>query len=212
MMPFGDENQRAIRWEKRLLRLGDSSPRCGDCGFDDFRALSSFSKRGSDRARMICANDRLKQGGLSPNASANKLRRFAAAGYDDPSCLLCGESHLKALELHHVAASANSALPVPLCGNCHAVASDQQEDLPVDLRLRDSERRPLLLQAAFNFGLAILTGIISVDAGDATKTAFWAMVTVALIAWAVWDIAADTDFAARFGPDYSAGVSAPVPQ
>jgi len=92
------------------------------------------------------------------------------------------------------------------------MVSDQQEDLPLDLRLRDPERRPLALQAAFNFGLAILTGFIGIDSANATEMAFWAIITAALIAWGVWDIAADTDFAARFGADYSVGVPATVPR
>jgi hypothetical protein len=119
---------------------------------------------------------------------------------------------MRTLQLHHLAAEANSTLTVPLCGNCHAIVSDQQEDLPTDLRLRDPDRRPLALQAAFNLGLAILTGIISIDSTNATETALWAIITAALIAWAVWDLAADTDFAARFGADYSVGVPAMVPQ
>lgn len=211
MIMFGDDDQRAIRWEKRRLRLGDCEPRCERCGFGDFRALSSLRKQGSQRLRTICANDRLKERNLSQSALFNKLRRFAQAGYDDPACLLCLESDLRTLQLHHLAGEANSNLLVPLCGNCHAIVSDRQEDLPIDLRLRDPDRRPLALQAAFNFGLAIVTGIVSIDSTNATETAFWAMVTMALIAWAVWDLAADTDFAARFGADYSVGVPAMVP-
>jgi hypothetical protein len=212
MITFGDDDQRAIRWEKRRLRLGDSEPRCDGCGFDDFRALWSIRKRNSQRLRTICANDRLKEQSTSQGALANKLRRFAQTGYDDPACLLCHEGDLRTLQLHHLAAEANSNLIVPLCGNCHAIVSDKQEDLPTDLRLRDPDRRPLALQAAFNFGLAILTGIISIDSTNATETALLAIITAALIAWAVWDLAADTDFATRFGADYSVGVPAMVPR
>ena len=146
------------------------------------------------------------------SARTRRLLRLATAGYHDPSCLFCSEADLRTLQLHHVSGEANSILGVPLCGNCHAIVSDQQEDLPLDLRLRDPDRRPLLLQAAFNFGLAIITGMIGLGSKDGTETAFWAIITVGLIAWAVWDIAADGHFAARFGADYSDAVPAPVPR
>lgn len=212
MSGFENGDHRAIRWEKRRLRSGEPNPECSVCGFADLRALCCVRGRTSQTIRTICTNDRLKEQALSDSARTRKLLRLATAGYHDPSCLFCSEADLRTLQLHHVSGEANSILGVPLCGNCHAIVSDQQEDLPLDLRLRDPDRRPLLLQAAFNFGLAIITGMIGLGSKDGTETAFWAIITVGLIAWAVWDIAADGHFAARFGADYSDAVPAPVPR
>ena len=211
MSGFENGDHRAIRWEKRRLRSGEPNPECSVCGFADLRALL--------RSRTDFANysDDLHKRSFEGASSVRQrpheeAAASATAGYHDPSCLFCSEADLRTLQLHHVSGEANSILGVPLCGNCHAIVSDQQEDLPLDLRLRDPDRRPLLLQAALNFGLAIITGMIGLGSKDGTETAFWAIITVGLIAWAVWDIAADGHFAARFGADYSDAVPAPVPR
>jgi hypothetical protein len=157
-------------------------------------------------------NDKLKESGISDTSRSSKARRFTEAGYVAPSCLFCHEPDLCVLQLHHVAGQANSELLVPLCGNCHLIVSDDQSDLPANVLSGDLHRRPLVLQAAFNFGLAIVTGIISTDSPDGTEAVFWALVTVGLIAWGVWDIAADGYFLVAFGLDYSEGILAPVPR
>ena len=157
-------------------------------------------------------NDKIKERGLSDASRANKMRRFAEAGYAAASCLFCRESDIAVLQLHHVAGQANSDLLVPLCGNCHLIVSDEQIELPATVLSGDLQRRPLVLQAAFNFGLAIITGIMSADSSDGSKAVFWALVTAGLIAWGVWDIAADGHFTVTFGLDYSAGVPAVVPR
>jgi hypothetical protein len=145
-------------------------------------------------------------------ASKAKLRKFAKQGYDDPICFQCWERDLRTINLHHVAGEANSSLCVPLCANCHDVASDTQEDLVGGLRLRDPDRRPLVLQAAFDLGLSIMAGAVAISAREATEATFWGLIAVALAGWAIWNLTADMHFATQFGSDYSAGVMAPVPR
>jgi hypothetical protein len=212
MNGFGNDDARQERWEWRRLRLGSPHPHCAVCGMDNLQALCRTRKTAARPSRVLCANDRLRQRHLSDRAIEARLRTFALAGYHDPTCFICGENDLRTLELQHVVGRANSGLVVPYCGNCHAIASDYQEDLPLNLLAHGVERSPLLLQAAFDFGLAIAVGALSIHATGATETTFWALAAVALVAWAVWNIAADQHFSTALGPGYGDAVPAPVPR
>lgn len=208
-MTFNDQHEkRALRHEKKLLRLGSPDPLCQICKRPcDFRSLSR-----DQNGTFKCRNCRNVRKSYSSIVVKRRQQAFQKAGYLAPRCLICGERRLETLELHHVAGEANSALLAPLCSNCHTVQSDEQEDLPVDLRFRDPDRRPLVLQAAFDCGLAILAGAAALTSEDQTESVFLGMIAVALLAWAVYNIAADQHFAATYGQQYSAGVTAPVPK
>ncbi len=89
---------------------------------------------------------------------ANDARK-AARRYRFPgaACVLCGESDPDVLvagrrvliELHHVAGAANDAAAVvPLCRNCHAVATERQRDAGVDLTRREDRHLLERLEAA----------------------------------------------------------------
>ncbi len=213
MSTYETNRERALRHDKKRLALGSTSPACVECSESNIIMLRKPKTR---RARIRCHNCTAKCARRSASATEARLATFVAAGYDAPTCFVCGESAIATLELHHVAAEANSTLAVPLCMNCHAVQSDGQEDLPVDLRLRDEQRRPLVLQAAFDFGLALLLMVLSVanasrDGEGATAAVFYGLAAVALVAWGVWNLAADAHLAERYGPEYSAAVPAVVP-
>ena len=92
---------------------------------------------------------------LSPIANdarkAARARRIAdgacgLCGATDPTVLVAVTRSL--LEFHHVAGAANDAsLGVVLCRNCHALATEAQRDVGVDLRRCDN-RHPLERLAA----------------------------------------------------------------
>jgi len=209
---FGNSS-RAIRWEKKRLRLGDPKPKCAKCGNSEIACLrrQKSTRKGNSADGIICDNCHKKCRGSSSQTEHKKRLKIRNAGYSTVECAVCCESDIRTLELHHISGEANSSFVAPLCGNCHAAASDAQEDLPTDLRLRDPDRRPLVLQAAFEFGLAIVLGFIATQYEDASGKAFLALVAVILVAWACWNVAADHHFATQFGPDYSTGVPARVP-
>ena len=123
---------------------------------------------------------------------------------------------LQILEGDHVAHAANSEFIAPLCGNHHAIKSHMAETGPVAaLRLRDPERRALVLQAAFEFGLAAILAMFAVWEGANEETArciFFGVASAGLFAWATWNLAADEYFADAYGLDYDRGVPLPVPR
>jgi hypothetical protein len=201
---------------KKLLRLGTDAPRCAGCKTTDERVLCRIASRGKASPTTLCHNCKGKRRKLSPEASARKARRFAGDGYFQPSCVICDELTLQILERDHTANEANSHLTAPLCGNHHAIKSHLAETGPMAaLRLRDPNRRALVLQAAFEFGLAAILGMVAVWHGAQEETAqciFFGAAGVALIAWAMWNLAADDYFAGVLGPQYDRAIPALVPQ
>ncbi len=180
---------------------------CLDCWLQEVCCLCR-SRAGEIR----CHNCRAKRKPLSLSSQRRKLALLKKLGYDGFKCLLCGETDLRVFESHHIAGQANSTLQGPLCLNCHAIQSDLQEDTLGTLRRQDPDRRPLELQAAFEFGLAAFL-VVYAAAGDleAEARVFFTAVVVVLVAWAVWNLAADKHFVATLGSDYSRGVSVPPP-
>jgi hypothetical protein len=204
------KTRRAVRLEKKRQLLGPDA-KC-ECQRADVRYLKRVKRSGSQTADILCRNCYKKRSHQCSDQHRHTVsRRFAAKGYPEPQCLGCHESDVCVLELHHVATEANSELVVPLCLNCHAIASDDWEDLSIDLRVRDDERRPLVLQAAFEFGLAVMLWLMAALVPP-TARVFLGMAGIVLVAWAVWNLAADQHFASTYGPDYSIGVAAPVPR
>jgi hypothetical protein len=201
---------------KKLLRFGTDHPRCERCKTDDYRVLCRVARPGKASQTIICHNCRDRLGKLSPKACATKARRFADAGYPDPACVICGEPTLQILERDHVAHVANSEFIAPLCGNHHAIKSYWAENGPMAaLRLRDPDRRALVLQAAFEFGLAAILAMFAVWEGANEETArciFFGVASAGLFAWATWNIAADEYFAGTYGLDYDRGVPLAVPR
>jgi hypothetical protein len=210
MNDFRREITTATRWEKKRQRLGFPDPHCAVCEMNDIRSLARIAGSADREGIVLCSNDRKKARPMREPTRQKRLRLFARAGYVDPSCLLCGERDLRTLELHHLCGEANSSFVVPLCRNCHDVVSDGQEAFGF-LRLRDINRRPLVLQAAFDVGLGLIAGSMAVCAPDTTRQVCWGLAAAVLVAWAVWNLAADNHFADLYGADYSSGVPAPVP-
>ena len=199
---------------KKLLRLGSDQPRCADCGTDDYRTHCRV-RRGKRRLLIICRSCHAKRKRLSPRAAAQKAARFGAAGYVQPACVICTEPALRLLELDHLAGDANSKLTEPLCAKHHAIKSYEAEHgLMAALRLRDPQRSALLLQAAFEFGLAAILGMMAAVEGadNVSRAVFFGAVAVALAAWAAWNISADSYFEARLGPGYDRAIPATVPR
>ena len=201
---------------KKLLRFGTDRPQCAKCKTTDERVLCRIASPGKASNTILCHNCKGKRRKLSPRASAEKARRFADAGYPDPACVICGEPMLLILEGDHVAHAANSDFIAPLCGNHHAIKSHMAETGPMAaLRLRDPERRALVLQAAFEFGLAAILAMFAVWEGANEETArciFFGVASAGLFAWASWNLAADEYFADAYGLDYDRGVPLPVPR
>lgn len=213
--PF--ESRRAIRWEHKRLQLGVPNPECIDCHRGDIRYLHRVKPKnriGLPAGSIICRNCRKRRGEWSEASLKRKRSAFEALGYPDPKCSACGEVDLRTLELHHIASKANSALEVPLCVNCHAVQSDMQEDAPIDFRLPDAKGRPLVMQAAFEFGLGCMFMAVAAMKSLENKSFGVALGLIAflLFAWCIWNIAADKHFVEKYGADYCEGVPAQVPR
>jgi hypothetical protein len=201
---------------KKLLRFGTDHPRCERCKTDDYRVLCLVARPGKASRTILCHNCRDKRGKLSPKACATKARRFADAGYFKPVCVVCCEPTLQMLELDHLDGEANSDRTEPLCGNHHAIKSYWAENGPMAaLRLPDPQRRALVVQAAFEFGLAALLALFAAWDGANEQMARAVCLGVAsagLFAWASWNLAADKHFAGAYGLDYDRGVPLPVPR
>lgn len=211
------KSRRAIRWERKRLRLGIPNAECIDCHRFDIRYLHLVGPKTRidvPTGSIICGNCRKKRSKWRPASLKRKVSTFEKAGYPDPQCVTCGEPELRTLELHHLEAAVNSDLLVPLCVNCHAIQSDMQEDAPIDFRLPDPNRRPLVLQAAFEFGLgSILIAIAAIESTDKPSYSIaLGLIAIVLIGWAIWNISADKYFSQKWGLDYAAGVPIKVPQ
>lgn len=203
------------RLAKKLMRLGTGQPSCMHCDMTDCRCLFR-PRRGSVSAPIRCRNCHAKRTGHSAAQLQAKAVRFEDAGYTNPACVACSEADLRTLELDHIAGIDNSALVTPLCLNCHAIKSDDAEDMPwAQLRLQDPERSALVLQAAFEFGLACVLGLYAAanghDDGQATHAVFFGLIALALIAWAMWNLSADQHFTHVLGPGYDKAIPASVP-
>jgi hypothetical protein len=191
---------------KKLLRLGSAEPRCERCGITEIAMLCRVPGPGKASHAILCRNCRARAKNVTAKALEQKARRFEAAGYLKPRCVVCNDGTLQILELDHVANEANSDLLAPLCANHHAVKSHGAETGPMAaLRLRDPARRALVVQAAYQLGgAAILTMMAACDGarGEAARAVFLALFAVGLGAWGVWNIAADTRLASAHGDDY----------
>jgi hypothetical protein len=205
--------RREARLAKKCLYLGTGDPVCTYCGVTDCCCL--LQPQTSAKGAIRCRNCDAKRKRVSANALERKREKFAAAGYPDPSCVVCDEADLRTLELDHLAGEANSAFVEPLCLNCHAKKSDEAEDEPwAPLRLRDPERGALAIQAAFEFGgAAVLTLIVAYDGdGASARSIFLLALATALVAWALWNLAADKGLTRALGPGYGHVITAEVPR
>ena len=206
MIPLGDASQRALRHEKKWQRIGHGD-HCTDCGNTDIRCLRKDAHTGE----IACDSCRKKMKPLSQFQADRRRCHLAESGFPNAGCAICVESDVATLELHHLSGKANSSIVAPICGNCHAILSDSQIDLPADLMRLDPERRPLQLQAAFEFGLALLMSAWAIAEENPTTSIVLGMIVVALIGWAAWNISADQHLSETHGPNYCKGVSAAVP-
>lgn len=203
---------REMRHARKRLNLGEPDPKCAYCHRTDILYL--FRPRASAQAPIRCRTCHSKRKRVSAEALARKRATFAAAGYPEPACVACSERDLRALELDHLAGEANSPFVEPLCLNCHAMKSDDAEDEPwASLRLRDPERGALALQAAVEFGAAgVLTIIVAHDGEGSARAIFLLAIAAVLVAWALWNLKADSDLR-KLGPGtyYGGAITAEVP-
>jgi hypothetical protein len=205
----GDESQ-----TKKLLRFGTDRPECADCQTNDTRLLCRVKDSAQRTDLVLCRNCNAKRKPLSAKTATQKANRFKDAGYFKPACVICEEPNLQILELDHTAGKANSTIAEPLCANHHATKSFMAESGPMAvLRLRDPNRSALLLQAAFELGLAaILGGMAVIDGAQETaRSVWWGLLAIALVGWALWNIAADSHFEKILGPGYDRAIPAEIP-
>jgi len=211
------ETQREARHAKKHLKLGIPRPVCTDCGVADIRCLSRLKPTATHCTPLRCYNCHRKRKRVSPEALLRKLKRFSDAGYTEPACIVCREADLRTLELDHLAGEANSVFVEPLCLNCHAIKSDAAEDEPMaSLRLDDPNRPALVLQAAFEFGLAFILAAygaaLTTKEGEAARAVFFGLVAAVLVAWALWNLAAHEYLTNALGPGYDHAIPAVVPR
>jgi uncharacterized membrane protein YiaA len=196
------------------LRFGTDAPQCAGCSSTDTRTLCRV-KRPGKADLILCSSCNAKRKPPSTKATARKLKRFEDAGYYEAVCVICSDSNVQVLELDHMANKINSGFSEPLCANHHAIKSHMAESGPMAaLRLQDPDRTALALEAAFDFGLATILGMMAVSDGseNASRAVFFAVVALALVAWGLWNLAADTHFKNVLGPAYDRAIPAEIPR
>jgi hypothetical protein len=206
---FGEESP-----TKKLLRFGTDAPQCVDCHSPDTRILCRV-KRPGKADLILCRSCNARRKSPSAKATARKAKRFEDAGYYKVVCVICSDPNVQVLELDHMANETNSGLVEPLCANHHAIKSHVAESGPmVVLRLRDPDRTALALEAAFDFGLATILGMMAASDGteNASRAGFFAIVALALVAWGFWNLAADAHFKNVLGPAYDRAIPAEIPR
>lgn len=198
---------------RKLLRFGTDAPRCSKCPCTDTRVLCRVKRPGKADV-ILCRSCNAKGKSPSAKATARKVKRFEDAGYYKAVCVVCSDPNVQVLELDHMANKANSALSEPLCANHHAIKSHVAESgLMAVLRLRDPDRTALALEAAFDFGLATILGMMAADGSEnASRAVFFAAIALALVAWGLWNIAADEHFKNVLGPAYDRAIPAEIPR
>jgi hypothetical protein len=188
---------------RKEQRFDVDDPRCATCGTSEIGMLCQPRK--SDEP-IVCRNCKGRSKPLIDKSRKQKVRRFEEAGYCKPACVVCYEPDIKILELDHVENAANSNVLVPLCSNHHAIKSQSAEVGPMAaLRLRDTDRRALELQAAFEFGAAAILGMIAVWDGandQVPRAVFLGVLSAGLLLWALWNVQADAHLASKYGSDY----------
>lgn len=199
---------------KKLLRFGTDLPRCADCQRTEFGFLCRIRRPGKPDL-ILCRSCKAKRKPYSAEAAVKKATRFKEDGYFEPTCIICDDPNLQVLERDHLAGDANSAFVEPLCANHHGMKSDMAETGPmVALRLRDPNRTALALEAAFDLGLAFILSMMAVADGteNASRGVMLSAAALALVAWAVWNLAADAHFKNVLGPAYDRAIPAEIPR
>jgi hypothetical protein len=199
---------------RKLLRFGTDAPQCAECPSTDTRVLCRVKRPGKADV-ILCRSCNAKRKSPSAKAAARKVKRFEDTGYYRVVCVVCSDPNVQVLELDHMANEANSALSEPLCANHHAIKSNMAESGPMAaLRLRDPDRTALAFEAAFDFGLATILGMMAVSDGNenASRAMFFAAVALALVAWGLWNLAADSHFKNVLGPAYDRAIPAEIPR
>lgn len=199
-------DRQSERWERKRQCLESTDPRCVICVFT---AVPALCRPNGSRSTIWCRSCIARSRTYTRSALDRRRARLADAGYTESICIICEEHDIRTIELAHIAARANGPWIVPLCANCHAIHSDAEQDELGDLRLADPARRPLVRQAAFQLGLALILGALAASTtrdGSESLQTFYALAAAILAAWAAWDLTADRHFVERFGPDYCAGV------
>jgi hypothetical protein len=205
--PYGESRT------KKLLRFGTDNPKCADCKSPDTRILCRIERSG-ERDLILCHSCKAKRKPPSAKATVRKINRFKEARYFEPTCVICSDPNVQVLELDHLAGKANSGLVEPLCANHHGIKSYMAESGPMAaLRQRDPDRTALEFEAAFDFGLAAILGMLAADgAENASRAMLFAAVALLLVAWGLWNVAADAHFKSVLGPRYDLAIPAEIPR
>jgi hypothetical protein len=98
---------------------------------------------------MTCINEDIDQREI--NREKRIRKHYERLGFDNPSCLICGESDPRCLQLDHIAGRAHSDDVWPICANDHARRTDFQKDHPPK---QAPPREPLEVIGRFLQGLA----------------------------------------------------------
>jgi hypothetical protein len=212
MSEHSRDNAADAAMSRKLLRFGTDRPRCAKCKSNDIRTLCRVQRQGKASAIILCRNCKEQRRKVSARAASRKAQRFTAEGYVKPSCIICKTPTLQILELDHLANEANSDLTEPLCANHHAMKSYAAETGPMAaLRLRDPDRRALVLQAAFEIGLGTICALWAAWDGandEMARAVFLGLVSASLFAWAAWNLGADEHFVRVLGSDYDRAIPA----
>lgn len=69
------------------------------------------------------------------------MKRMARTGETRLCCVMCGEDNPALLEMHHIDGRALSEKTVPLCKNCHAKVTLEQNRFPPQARAADADQQ-----------------------------------------------------------------------
>jgi len=71
---------------------------------------------------------------MDKNTYKNSIKKQKLDGKTSLRCIKCAEDDASVIEMHHVYGRSNSDEMIPLCKNCHAKVTNEQNKLPRKVR------------------------------------------------------------------------------